>query len=376
METQIPESLRPAFERKAHPYHMWDALLSVPQALEDVLSVQSRDAIRRAAEAIKDREPIYLIGCGTSYFSAIAATFVFHSLSSYLAYPYNAFEFSAYPPPHLEKSAVVAISHTGSTPAVIHGVELAQKQGTCVIGLTDDVTSPLARLANYTISGSFGREPALPKTRSYLTALLRHYLLAVELAGCKGRELAQFHSVLLNSSKIAQMVLQSTETQVKELSNAPYPANRMVVVGGGPQVATANEAALKLIETASVDAVAWELEEAVHGTWASTEKGDWVIVLAMKGPGFAGSERLVAGMKAIDVNVWVITNESNGLKGADHVTYLPDEIPELFMPLFAILPLYQFAYHLALVRAIHPDIMRLDDPRYLKARMIMRQVSK
>lgn len=376
MVTHIPESLRPAFERRAHPYLVWDALLSTPQALEDVLSSLSQDAIKRAAEAMKDREFIHLVGCGTSYFSAIAAAFVFHSVSSCLAYSHDAFEFYAYPPPHLEKSALVAISHTGSTPAVIRSVELAQQRGACMIGITDEINSPLARSANYVICGSLGREPALPKTRSYVAALLRNYLLAFELAKYKGQDITQDRDILSNSPEIARRILQSTQSQVKQLGQEQYPTNRIVVAGGGPQVATANEGALKLIEMALVDAVAWELEEAVHGTWASTEKGDWVIVLAMKGPSFAGSERLVAGMKAIDVNVWAITNESNGLKGADHTTYLPGDIPELFMPLFAILPLYQFAYYLALARGIHPDIMRLDDPRYLEARMIMRQASK
>jgi len=376
MVANIPESLKPAFERKAHPYLVWDALLSTPQALEDVFTPQSQEAIRRAAEAMKDRAPIHLVGCGTSYFSAIAATFVFHSVSSCLAWPYNAFEFWVYPPPSLERSTLVAISHTGSTPAVIRAAELARERGACTVGLTDDMTSPLARSVDYAICGSLGREPALPKTRSYAAALLRHYLLALELAKGKGKDISQFRDVLLQSPRIVQEVLQSTEPQIKGLAQGPLPTNRIVVVGGGPQVATANEGALKLIEMAEVDADAWELEEAVHGTWASTTKGDWVIVLAMKGPSFVACERLVAGMKAIDVDVWAITNEPDGVKGADHVTYLPGGIPELFMPLFAILPLYQFAYHLALARAIHPDIMRLDDPRYLEARMIMRQTSK
>jgi hypothetical protein len=46
------------------------------------------------------------------------------------------------------------------------------------------------------------------------------------------------------------------------------------------------------------------------------------------------------------------------------------------MPLFAILPLYQYTYFLALAQGIHPDNMRLADPRYLQARMLMRDTIK
>ena len=42
------------------------------------------------------------------------------------------------------------------------------------------------------------------------------------------------------------------------------------------------------------------------------------------------------------------------------------------MPLYAIIPLYQFSYFAALAKGISPDNMRMDDPSYLDARMQMR----
>jgi hypothetical protein len=36
-----------------------------------------------------------------------------------------------------------------------------------------------------------------------------------------------------------------------------------------------------------------------------------------------------------------------------------------------VLPLYQFAYHAALTRGVRPDAMRLDDERYLAARLAL-----
>ena len=58
----------------------------------------------------------------------------------------------------------------------------------------------------------------------------------------------------------------------------------------------------------------------------------------------------------------------DAIPGADYVTYIP-EAPEVVTPLYAILPIYQFAYHLALAKGVHPDIMNLDDERYLKTRL-------
>ena len=51
------------------------------------------------------------------------------------------------------------------------------------------------------------------------------------------------------------------------------------------------------------------------------------------------------------------------------MTYLPEDAPEAITPLYAILPIYQFTYHLALAKGIHPDVMNLNDEHYLKTRL-------
>jgi len=355
---------------------MWEGIQSVPLGLDDILSSQVMDSLHKAAVMLANRSPVYMTGCGTSYFSAIAATHVFHAIPHYPAYACNAFEFYAYPPPGLQDSAVIGISHTGGTPAVIQSVELARSQGAFTLGFTDVVGSALARTASHVVSSSLGVEPALPKTRSYVAALLRGYLLALELSRLRKIDVSQYEPFLQRSPQISRNLLDSVEGQVKEIAQNQVVPRRIVVAGGGPQLATALEASLKLTEAALVISVAWELEEAVHGTWASTQPEDLVIILAIKGPGFAKCQRLAAGMHMISAKVWVITNHEGEIPDADFITRLPSDIPEFFMPLFAILPLYQYTYFLALAQGVHPDNMRLADPRYLQARMLMRDTIK
>jgi glucosamine--fructose-6-phosphate aminotransferase (isomerizing) len=255
---------------------------------------------------------------------------------------------------------------------VIDAVNLARKEGAVTAGFSDVQDSALARAAETLVAGSLGREPALPKTRSYGAALLRGYLLALELARLRGAAVDEFETGLLNSPALARQGLQTSESQVKELARQYAGVQRTVVVGGGPNWAAAMEASLKLTEAALVDSTPWEIEEAVHGTWASTKTGDLVIILAMKGNSYAKAVRLVEGMKGIDVDVWAITDSDEEIQGAKIVTRLPGSADELFQPLYTVLPLYQFAYFLALEKGIHPDIMRMDDPRYLQARTMLR----
>jgi len=374
MVLNIPKSVEGAFERTAHPFHMWDGIQSIPGGLEEMLSPESRENIQRAAVPLKGKTPLHMVGCGTSYFTALAAGYVFHAIPQVQTTAADAYEFYAYPPCCLDNSALIGISHTGGTPAVVLSVRTAKAAGAVTVGYTDVEKSALAREAEFLIPSKMGVEPALPKTRSYEAALMRHYLLALELAKLEGKDVSAPLAALQKSPQIARDTLHTHESEVRQFAETATSVRRIIVSGGGPQWATANEASLKLTESALMSSAPWELEEAVHGTWASTQANDLVIVLAMEGPSMEKCEKLAKGMKTIGAKVWVITDTQQEFGDVEHVTRLQAQgIPELFMPLFAILPLYQFTYFLALARGIRPDNMQLSDPRYLEARMMMRE---
>ena len=374
MTLNIPKSVEGAFERTEHPFHMWDGIQSIPFGLEEILSPEMHPAIQKAANALKGRSPIHMVGCGTSYFTALAASFVFHEVTGVQTTSADAYEFYTYPPPALDKAALIGISHTGGTPAVVQSVRLAQKAGAMTVGYTDVEKSALGREAVNVIASKMGVEPALPKTRSFEAALMRHYLLALEMAKANGKDVSALLSSLQKSPTLAREILGKHENEVKQLASLYTPVRRIIVVGGGPHWATAYEASLKLTESALMDSSAWELEEAVHGTWASTRSEDLFIILAMDGLGMEKSERLAKAMKLVDAKVWVLTDTNKEFAGVDHVTRLSTQgFPELFMPMISILPLYEFTYFMALARGIRPDNMQLADPRYLEARMMIRE---
>ena len=376
MINEIPKGVQSAFERTEHPFYMWEGILDLPKAAEDILSECVQNQTHIAAEAMQGKKTVNLIGCGTSYFAGIAATYLFHAVTSITAHASNAFEYLTYPPHASRDDVLVGISHTGGTPVVIQSCEFAKQRGELTIGYTDVKNSALDRVADYTIQSSMGVEPALPKTRSYIAALMRNYLLALEIARLQGKDIAALQAQLSTAPEKLAQVMQVTQPQMQSLAKTFKGARKLIVVGGGPQWATAQEGALKLTESALVVADAWELEEAVHGTWASTQAGDVVIILAMEGPSYEKSAILAEGMKTIGATVWVITNKKSAQLSVDHLTELPQDLDELFMPLTAIVPLYYFTYFLALELGVRPDNMNLADPRYLKARQLMRTSMK
>ncbi|HYF80212.1 MAG TPA: SIS domain-containing protein [Symbiobacteriaceae bacterium] len=370
----IPKSMEAAFERVAHPFHMWDGLMTTPEALTAVLAPDVQEQVRRAARAMADVGHVHLVGCGTSYFSAIAGTYAFHAVADMAATAHNAFEFSAYPPAALGQSALLAISHTGGTAVVLDCVRVARERGAVTIGLTDIPESVLAAAPAHVILGGGGREHSLPKTKSYPASLLRHYLLAVALAEGRGRghgQTASLRAALAEAPAHTRQVLSDAEPLTRWLAENRRPGAQVFVLGAGPNLATALEGALKLQESAQVRAFGWELEEGMHGPWGIMEPGDLVILPVMRGPSMAKARGLAAALQHIGVTIWAITDDPDGLPGAHHVTHLPQDVPECFSPLYAALPLYQFTYFSALAEGKRPDCMRLADDRYLRARLAL-----
>ena len=372
MNNELPASLTHVFERSAHPYHMWDGIQGIPAGMEDILSPQVASVVRASAAAMRSKLPIHLMGCGTSFFAAHAIAQAIQQVAGLPAYPWEAFELMAYPPVELENSSLVGISHTGGTPPVVRAIEMARERGACTVGYTDGVPSALERSSEWVVASTLGAELALPKTRSYLASLMRGYLHAVELGRLNGKDVSAIENALGGAPALARQVIASVEPQARELAQAWAGCRRVIVSGGGPQFATAQEGMLKLTEAAMFSSVTGEIEEAVHGTWASTLEEDLVILLAMDGPSYESTLRLAGGMKTIGAKVWVLTNCAWTGVPVEAVTVLPGGEPEVLMPLYAILPLYEFAYFSALARGLSPDNMRLTDERFLDARMQMR----
>lgn len=368
MTITIPASIRVAFERTDHPFYMWEELWKTPAALQSILTEPNKETIRQAANSMLATDLVHLVGCGTSYFSSIAGMYAFHQLAAMRAQAHNAFEFSAYPSVGLGGTTVIATSHTGTTSAVLDSVALAKREGAFTIAITDVDDSALAIAVGRVIEGGGGREKQLPKTRSYVSSLLKTYLLAAAVAEQQGRDVADLADRLADAPATAQTVLDENHELTRIIAEDVATTAQVYLFGGGPHVASAAEGTLKLQETVQVRAFGFELEEGMHGPWVTMQPSDLVIVFAVRGPSFEKAKRFVQAISKLGVKLWVLSDDPDGVPEATYRTRLPN-VPEVTSPLFATLPLYEFAYQIAILRGIRPDVMRLTEEAYLAARL-------
>ena len=346
---------------------MWDGICGIEDTLKSIRETYGNDDISAIAKKLAGKERIYFIGCGTSLYNGMAAQFIFNRIAGMNVTAVYALEFTEFPPVDLEKSAVVGVSHTGGTASVIAAINKAKACGAYTLAITDVKGSGIAAAADACLPNFGGREPALPKTRSYLAALMKVYYLAAAVGACRGRDCGDFLEDLKKVPEKAGAFLKKTEKPMKALAENLYKATYFF--GSGFNLGSVLEAALKIQETGQTISIPYELEEGMHGPWVTMNKGDLVTVLHFDGLYHDKSLELIKSLKHIGVDLLVIGNTPS-FKEEVKQFFLIDE-KELMTPFYTVLPFYQMAYCIALKKGNNPDFMRFHEEPYLATRLTL-----
>src|ERR1022692_3861356 len=226
---------------------MIDEICQQPEALERTLA----GAVRRAEafrKLLATRKPslVVLVARGTSDNAALFGRYLIEistGIPVSLAAPPIATLYNA----RLDyrNSLVVALSQSGESTDTNLVLERARAQGALTLGITNERSSTLAKLAEHVFLVRAGREKSVAATKTYTGQVLMLYLLAYALGGRIRID------DLKRLPERAQMAL-SLEPAIAELSGRYRFMDHAVVVGRGLNYATAFEFALKMMETCYV----------------------------------------------------------------------------------------------------------------------------
>lgn len=367
-------------ERKSHPFLMYDEMRKSPGILKECLQESNLKVLRRMAKEIVKRKfkKMYFVGAGTSLNMGIASSYAFNSISKMSVWPIQSFEFLNYPPADLSKETfVLALSHSGKTKVTLEAASLAKSKGATVFAMTDGEDSLLAKLAEVVSLGPGGLERCFPNTRSYVSGLLRSYMLSVMIAEEKAeKDLEEYHRQLKEVPLLTRRVFDSTEkTMISLAEQCKGRVQVFYVLGGGPNYANACEGALKFMEASIVKSCALEVEEFAHGQFIVSDENALVIVIAPPGESYDRSCDQVDGQKYLKSTTVSLVRKGDIKisKHSEKIIEIPENLDEVFTPIPYIIPLYLLAYYLAIKRGINPDILRMNEKDYLDAYNVIYQ---
>jgi glucosamine--fructose-6-phosphate aminotransferase (isomerizing) len=167
---------------------------------------------------------------------------------------------------------LIAISQSGRSPDLLAAAEDARAQGAIVIAVVNDATSPLAQLAQIVIPVHAGPETSVAATKSFVCTLVALTHLVAEWS-----QDAELLAALETTEEVLEAAAQADWTGAVDLLR---DAGEMPVLGRGPTLPIAGEAALKLKETSSLHAEAFSSAEVAHGPMTLVGAGDPVLALA------------------------------------------------------------------------------------------------
>lgn len=321
-----------------------------PEAARRLLE-RSAGPIGELAREIRRRRPagFVIAARGSSDHAATYAKYLFeirNGIPVALAAP-SAFTLYRRPP-RLGPFCVLAISQSGISEDVVGVVAEARRQGSLTAVLTNAADSPLSAAADHVLDLGAGRERSVPASKTYTTSLVLLAMLSQALD--PDPELATGLAAVPSAIDRAIAMAPELDRAGPELDGP-----RMAVLGRGFNLATAQEVALKIMETCYVVAESRSVADFLHGPIAVVEAGFPALLLEAGGPTLGDMRGLAARLAGLGARLVAITDQPSGPPGAEAVIRLTTGLPEPLTPIPFTVAGQILALRTAVRRGLDPD---------------------
>lgn len=330
---------------------MFQEIHEQPEVLSKIVD-EGWGSVRTMAQTLRTEgfRFVMLVARGTSDNAALYAKYLFEvrlGVPTGLASPST---FTLYESRiDLEGVLVIGISQSGESKDVLETVKKARQLGASTLSITNDETSSLARAAQAHLWLCAGEEESVAATKTYTAELLLLYLLVAALGGASEPEPAV--------KQLPGHIRRMLETEWQGTSRYRY-ADYMTVVSRGYNLATAKEAALKLMETTYIVAEAFSEADLRHGPMAMIGRGFPVVLIVPPGEARRSMDSLVRSLADRGAELVVISEDEDLASAAPASFLVPFSCPEELSPILYAPPVQLLAHDIAGLRGLNPDAPR------------------
>jgi len=351
-----------------------DAAVAGAYSLAEILSQQecwktclmnlTRGQIVKEVTALFNHAGEWLfIGCGSSYYVALAAAASLKSLTGRSARAIPASEILLYPELVLPQGpcAPVLISRSGQTSEVLKAAEVLKKRNLPSIAISCVKGQELEKLATVTITLP-ADEQSTVMTRSFTSMLLALQFLAGQMAGNDA-----FCHALIAMPEWAGTALKPVPDQIRDFVARHNTFADYVCLGHGPFYGLACEYALKVMEMSVSSAQFFHSLEFRHGP-KSVVTPNTLLIFLLSEQGYQAECDLLEEVKSLGGTTLVVANQANGRvrAAADLIVELPMRLPELVRLAPSLIPGQLLGLYTGLKKGLNPD-----SPRHLSRAVIL-----
>ncbi len=356
-----------AAEKGGYDRFMQKEIFEQPRAVMDTIGTRvveddcdvDLDGINIDPESVGRIGRIYLVACGTAYYSCMVGKYFYEQLAGISTEVDLASEFR-YRKPTLDDSCVlVPVSQSGETADTLAALREGKERGLRVISICNTQDSTIARESDDVLYTHAGPEIGVASTKAFTTQIVGHYLLALKMGIARGRisreKVSGCLQDLMRLPRFIENVLQ-LDDEIRGIAQKYFHSTNFLFLGRGIMYPIAMEGALKLKEISYIHAEGYAAGEMKHGPIALIDENMPVVVIANRSPLY---EKVISNLEQVrsrDGAVIAIATEGDEeiADKANDVIRIPD-LGEYLTSIIAVLPLQMLAYHIAVLKGTDVD---------------------
>lgn len=296
---------------------------------------------------LRSLDPPVVFTCarGSSDHAATYAKFLFETLCDVPVVSQSPSLVSIYDRPLIKARGALflLISQSGRSPDLLLSAEAAKKAGALVIALVNDKGSPLAALADFVLPMRAGPEQSVAATKTYLASLAAVARLAFSWAGNAAQQ--------ADLNRLPEALAAAWALDWSDAIGDVADAQSLFVLGRGPTLGIAQEAALKFKETCEIHAEAFSIAEVAHGPMELVADRFPVLVLEPQDRASKGMTALLDRFVERGARIRV----AGGICGADSHLPIVQGLHPTLAPIAMAQSFYRFVNAVAVSRGRNPD---------------------
>ena len=358
-----PESV----ERGAYRHYMQKEIFEQARAVRDTLQPLISGGLPDASmfgpetgAALGEITAVHIAACGSAFNAGLVARQWIQEYANLPCTVEIASEYRYRPPPCPPNCLFLAISQSGETADTLAATRAARERGyRAVVALSNVATSSLVRNVEQSLLTRAGLEVGVASTKALLTQLAALAMIALALAGARGRAEAVIRGLTQEAAALPGLIEQLLEMDdaLAQLAGHFLHRDHVLFLGRGPMWPVSMEGALKLKELSYIHAEAYAAGELKHGPLALVDDQMMVVALAPNDGLLHKLRSNLEEVRARGGKLFVVSDPDANLGHEDGmiVLRLPAPPTALQAPILYTVPLQLLAYHVAVQKGNDVD---------------------
>ncbi|KAJ3634835.1 hypothetical protein MTP99_007778 [Tenebrio molitor] len=310
---------------------------------------------------IKRCRRLMLIGCGTSYHSAIATRQLLEELTELPVMVELASDFLDRTTPVFRDDVCFFISQSGETADTLMALRYCKQRGALIVGITNTVGSSICRESHCGVHINAGPEIGVASTKAYTSQFISLVMFALVMSEDRFSLAARRLEIIEGLKNLQQQIraVLQLDDKVKALAQDLYKKKSLLIMGRGFNFATCLEGALKVKELTYMHSEGIMAGELKHGPLALVDEDMPVMMIIMRDPVYTKCMNALQQVTARQGRPVLICEENDEETiGYGHRCLEIPRTVDCLQGILTVIPMQLLSFHIAVMRGCNVDCPR------------------